>query len=812
MKKIIILSTFLTWTSLSIGQIGYNYNGDFISLYKDTTANLYYSQEAYNMDDGKSLPYQERNEIVIGSILKKDDDGKKTESINEYVSDIYYSSFNKNRIAILPRIIISSKAKAIIDEILEIYKSLIYLDEIDDNIFKLNCSVKNSDEVLGLVAKICKMDGIEWCEPSFLSTLQKDNTYYSQQFYLNNYGQSGGVSGIDINVEPAWNITCGSSDIVVAVIDDGIDRNHEDFDNRILYGYTVNNSIGMGMPQNMNSNDRKAHGTACAGIIGASNNSIGIRGIASNSNILPVNICPKYEIIDGSSFASYEEIANAIKWAYQRADVLSCSWHLGNLSNYINDAINKALTLGREGKGSVVVFAAGNDGSTTSVNYPAILDDVIAVGAVQNNGVICDFSNQGNGLDLVAVSGTNNIVTTDLMGTNGVNNGNYNFSFGGTSAACPQVSGIVALMLSVNPSLTVQEVRNILYETARDMGSPGYDSIFGYGLVDAFSAVCASIVRRMNGSSTICNTVTYSIDSLVNDMSVEWELDDTHYANNPSLFKINHPTIGKCTIKKDNNFALNATLSAKVFYNGSLYKTFEKDVRTINAVPVSCYRWVEGCSGPVPIPCDIPSGTIERVPVDCIVNLQASEFSDMTITHTDGVTSFFDHNGNLIRFTIPSENFGDVLRVTGQGIHSCQQFSYTFYTNQRPHGPINPPGPILPRDSLIFFVGNSPNGNENSIGGISNGLLPISLLYVVKGDTENKETRKTSDEGSFEFVALKDDEEWILEIYQASTNQKVRSLCIKGSTYSLDTSSLASGVYVFRAILDEQRRSVKIKL
>lgn len=65
MKKIIILSTFLTWTSLSIGQIGYNYNGDFISLYKDTTANLYYSQEAYNMDDGKSLPYQERNPRII---------------------------------------------------------------------------------------------------------------------------------------------------------------------------------------------------------------------------------------------------------------------------------------------------------------------------------------------------------------------------------------------------------------------------------------------------------------------------------------------------------------------------------------------------------------------------------------------------------------------------------------------------------------------------------------------------------------------------------------------------------------------------
>lgn len=316
----------------------------------------------------------------------------------------------------------------------------------------------------------------------------------------------------------------------------------------------------------------------------------------------------------------------------------------------------------------------------------------------------------------------------------------------------------------------------------------------------------------ITGNPLVCGKNHYYIDNYTSGMSVSWSLDNSNYTTSNGRF-LTYPTIpNKCTVIKDENHLLNNTLSATITMVGYPSAVAELPIHSMNKELVSSYRWVEGCSGPVPMPCDIPSGTIERVPVDCTVFLQADELSDMTVTYTDNVTSFFSHTGNTIRFSIPSSNFGDVLRVNGQGIHSCRQFSYTFYTNQRPPGPINPPGPILPRDSLIFFVGNSPNGNENSIGGISNGLLPISLLYVVKGDTENKETRKTSDEGSFEFVALKDDEEWILEIYQASTNQKVRSLCIKGSTYSLDTSSLASGVYVFRAILDEQRRSVKIKL
>ena len=98
------------------------------------------------------------------------------------------------------------------------------------------------------------------------------------------------TGGCDINVEPAWNITNGSSSIVVAVIDDGVEILHEDLGGRVMNGYTCGHPNDIGIPLQQTLANRKCHGTACAGIIAASNNQIGIRGIASNVKILPINI------------------------------------------------------------------------------------------------------------------------------------------------------------------------------------------------------------------------------------------------------------------------------------------------------------------------------------------------------------------------------------------------------------------------------------------------------------------------------------------------------------------------------------------
>lgn len=186
-----------------------------------------------------------------------------------------------------------------------------------------------------------------------------------------------------------------------------------------------------------------------------------------------------------------------------QADVLSNSWGYLTSSqtqpgfDAIIQAINNARTQGRGELGAPVIFASGNNfGTINDVAFPANVNGVITVGACNNAapaGDIWYYSERGASMDLVAPSGDVNlngdVVTLDRMGAFGYEQGNYTFRFGGTSAACPQVSGVTALMLSINPNLTEAQVINILQTTATDMGDPGFDNTFGYGRVNACAAV-----------------------------------------------------------------------------------------------------------------------------------------------------------------------------------------------------------------------------------------------------------------------------------------------------------------------------------
>ena len=276
-------------------------------------------------------------------------------------------------------------------------------------------------------------------------------------------------------------MTKGSSSIKVAVIDQGV-AGHEDLGDRLLPGFTPGLANGNGAPVSNNP-----HGECCAGIIGASHNNLGIAGIAPLVKIVPVNIFYSQ---------SSSNIAAAINYAWDdaEADVISNSWG-GSVADAITSAINNARTNGRGGLGCVVVFAAGNSGS--SVSFPATVNGVIAVGAVDKNGALCSYSARGSEINLVAPSGaldyTGDIRTLDLMGSAGLYPGNYLSTFGGTSASCPQVSGVAALLLSINPKLTEAEVRNIHGHSARKIGSYSYSTVWnanmGYGLLDAEAAV-----------------------------------------------------------------------------------------------------------------------------------------------------------------------------------------------------------------------------------------------------------------------------------------------------------------------------------
>jgi subtilisin family serine protease len=266
------------------------------------------------------------------------------------------------------------------------------------------------------------------------------------------------------------------------VLDDGVEV-HEDLALRLLAGFDPRNPANPGSPVF----NAESHGMACAGIIGASNNSLGIRGIASNALILPVRM-----LVNGFGYSSFE-IAESINWAWDigQADILSNSWGGGTPSQAITTALNNARTFGRNGRGCVVVFASGNNGS--GVAFPGNQTGVITVGAINKNGNIWSYSSRGAEMDLVAPSGNVNqlgdIRTLDRMGVSGDDIGNYNSAFGGTSAACPQVAGVAALMLSTNPNLTEAQVRTILQNTATDMGPQGFDNTFGYGRLNAGAAM-----------------------------------------------------------------------------------------------------------------------------------------------------------------------------------------------------------------------------------------------------------------------------------------------------------------------------------
>ncbi len=451
---------------------------------------------------------------------------------------------------------------------------------------------------------------VEYCHPNFIATRERFEIIdpkYGEQYYLNNTGQFGGTSDIDINAPEAWNITTGISDVTVAVIDDGVE-NHEDLNGRVLPGFTPQYSISnpntYGAPNANNptktvypydSDNPFGHGECCAGIIAASHNSIGIRGIAPKAKIVPVNIFNDWfvDIMSDSygnqiQFINYAEdaqdIANAIdfSWDDAKADIISNSWGY-NSQNVVSDAIvaaiGRARNQGRNGLGSVVIFASGNSNQNfPGVTFPANVNGVISVGAIDKNGNIWDYSSRGPEMDLVAPSGgsTGDVRTIDREGNKGFNIGNYVDNFNGTSAACPQVSGVAALMVSINPSLTENQISTILQQTATDMGTSGFDNIYGYGRVNAYAAVNA-IYPALSGSGALCSgeTATYSISNLPQGATVTW------YANGLSLNTTTGASTTASTLQGAGAGYIRATITSS---NGTL--TLTKEVALNGYTPI----------------------------------------------------------------------------------------------------------------------------------------------------------------------------------------------------------------------------------
>ena len=441
---------------ISNGQVRHNVNIDF----EDVLSTEEYFEIIYNLMNNEDV-------IVSPSF---DINGE-----NLFMSEYFYVCLNQ-----------SSDTTLLIEKSAETNVRIVAQDQFMENWFIL--AVTEDSQLNSLeAANLYYESGLFRCaEPDFWTDNPQSSgdPYYPQQWGLKNTGQYEGVVGMDINVEPAWDYSTGE-DIIVAVIDGGIQLDHPDLQDNIYH--LSYDAEGNTSPSNIYDD----HGTMCAGVIGAvKDNNIGIASVAPDCKLMSISF------IMNKMFYK-KKIASGINWAWENgADILSNSYSIDFQSDYIDDAIDNAITNGRDGLGCVVLCSSGND-NKSSVSYPASLSNTIAVGAMSPCGErkhynSCDGenwgSNYGAGLDVVAPG--------VLIPTTTCSDSGYESYFSGTSAACPHAAGVMALILSANPCLTQREVKSILCRSCDKLPEyscseqeyGAWNKEVGYGKINAYKA------------------------------------------------------------------------------------------------------------------------------------------------------------------------------------------------------------------------------------------------------------------------------------------------------------------------------------
>ena len=419
----------------------------------------------------------------------------------------------------------------------------------------------SNPDCIGVCNLLAKQPGVDYAGPDFAYFIEKSTT--SSQWPLENTEGSG------IFAEDAWTISKGSPDIKIAVLDDGVELTHRDLHANLLPGFDAVTDNVPGDNGSPKFGDK--HGTNCSGIIAALDNNQGITGVAPHCKIIPIRICyDRYSNI--SSTVVYDKwIVEALKYAQRAgADIINCSW--GNNEQHdieLTNKINELATQGRRGLGCIIVAASGNFNSST-LEYPASLPNVITVGASKSNGARWEDSNYGSGLDLVA-PGTHILTTTQ--------NGDYEYVTG-TSASAPHVAGVAALMLSVNPSLTRTQLKEILCKTCQKTSRHTFSTNatygrwsdqVGYGIVDAYDAL--RMIQFQKSTLVQEDAFTYTINNLPRKAKVVWSSSSSDFTlANPvdSVAKILTRDCGKST-----------TLTAKVYYDNALIKQFTKNISSV---------------------------------------------------------------------------------------------------------------------------------------------------------------------------------------------------------------------------------------
>jgi kexin len=427
----------------------------------------------------------------------------------------------------------------------------------------------------------------------------------SQQWYLNNTGQNSGsdsnaTPGEDLNMGNVWESYRGNG-IRLAIIDTGVDAIHYDLTRNLsmtLSGYYYNGTFKQDRERLLTDNQMNthkgfeaAHGTACAGVAAATDNGIGVTGVAPMATLVSLNA-----FADDSDYGSLS-FEHALYHTGMEVDISSNSWN-DTIVNGPDDsslelqAIKSGATYGRNGKGIVYLFAAGNERevipeSSNNANWLRELNNpyVITVAALNADGNYSSYSNFGANILISAFGGEYGlhapaIVTTDLIGDYGYDSqepayftsgkyqvhfnvagneeGDFTHVMNGTSAATPMAAGVVALLLEANPDLTYNDVRYILATTARKNNPTDGDWTqngaghwvnhnYGFGAIDVEAAVtkAASFTSLYATPQKNFSVTKGSLVAIENSLNIATE-------NNASLFK----KVGSITVSDADSLIL----------------------------------------------------------------------------------------------------------------------------------------------------------------------------------------------------------------------------------------------------------------
>jgi hypothetical protein len=672
------------------------------------------------------------------------------------------------------QIIVRLKTTTNINSLSSLFKQLnVISNERDDYIdreYILTINSNGKKDALDIANTLYETGLFEYCEPDFvkLGMFKTNDPVYALQWGVQNTGQYSGTPGADINVAQAWNVSTGSG-IRVAVLDEGVDLNQPDLQGNLLAGF---DALGLGSNGGPSGDD--AHGTACAGIIGAiANNNIGISGVAYSSKIIPVRIGSNETISTTAAVAG-------INWAASttggNADILSCSWGGGSTSSSLNTAIANAISKGRGGKGCIILFSSGNDNSS-SINYPSNLPNVIAVGGTNmcdQRFVItpttppntCNYdtrlgtvslnagSNYGTGLAVVAPG--INIATTDISGAAGFSNHtfdqgwlmfnqDYVENFDGTSAACPFAAATMALILSVNPNLTYAQATAILESTASKVGGYNYSSNLangtwnnemGYGRINACAAVNKALsTLYISGDNLVCATSNnYTIPNLPTGTTVQWS------ATPSGIVTINSPNAAQTTLTAtgSGSFTLNATITGACSGTTVLTKSIKAGTPSISnfsflANGPSCisynnqamsfgisYNGYTGCNLK-----DYAGITDVDWQISCPNPYQTTYNAGI---YTCSTPSYVNNAGISVAFSYPNQSYVITFRFRVKNDCGWSMWSPGYYqTIKNCYAPSGINVSPNPSSSSIDVSLNSSSINNSAIPSNSN---PVSIMQI----------------------------------------------------------------------------------